>query len=100
MTDGDVTTRSKNGQWINHIEGEPQNSRSFSSREEAVIAGASFASERGTRHVVEEAEPTGGIGDGGDGIDSPVIVGEKHTSGDPLPDTTDENGMPLENPSG
>ncbi len=100
MADGDVTTRAKNGQWVNQIEGEPENSRSFSSREEAVIAGASFAAERGTRHVVEESEPTGGIGDGGDEMDPAVIVGEKGTSDDPLPDTTDENGMPLENPSG
>lgn len=100
MTDGDVTTRSKNGQWVNHVEGEPENSRSFSSREEAVMAGASFASERGTRHVVEESEPTGGIGDGGDEVDAPAIVGDKDSSRSPLPDTTDENGMPLENPSG
>lgn len=63
MADGDITTRSKNGQWVNHVDGEPENSRSFSSREEAVIAGATFAAERGTRHVVEEAEPTGAIVD-------------------------------------
>ncbi|WP_194419825.1 DUF2188 domain-containing protein [Microbacterium abyssi] len=99
MTDGDVFTRSKNGQWINHVEGEPENSLSFSSREEAVIAGASFASERGTRHTVEESEPTGGIGDGGDEDDAPAVVGEKEADS-PLPDTTDENGMPLDNPSG
>ncbi|MEW1961995.1 DUF2188 domain-containing protein [Microbacterium sp. NPDC077644] len=99
MADGDVITRSKNGQWVNHVEGEPENSLSFSNREEAVIAGASFASERGTRHIVEETEPTGGIGDGGGEGEAPVIVGEKDLDG-PLPDTTDQNGMPLDNPSG
>lgn len=99
MADGDVITRSKNGQWVNHVEGEPENSLSFSSREEAVVAGASFASERGTRHSVEESEPTGGIGDGGDADDPPAVVGDKETDS-PLPDTTDENGMPLDNPSG
>lgn len=99
MADGDVTTRSKNGQWVNHVEGEPSNSKSFSSRAEAVMAGASFAAERGTRHVVEESEPTGGVGDGGARGEHPVTVGEK-TGADGLPDTTDENGMPLENPSG
>lgn len=100
MAEADVTTRSKNGQWVNHVEGEPENSRSFSSREEAVIAGASFASEHGTRHVVEESEPTGGIGDGGGPEERPAAVGEKGDAGAELPDTTDENGMPLENPSG
>ncbi len=34
MADGDVITRSKNGQWVNHVEGEPENSLSFSNREE------------------------------------------------------------------
>jgi len=44
MADGDVPTRAKHGQWGNHVEGGPENSRSFCSREEAVIADASFAS--------------------------------------------------------
>lgn len=64
MVDGDVTTRSKNGQWLNHVEGHPESSQSFSSREDA------------------------------------VIVGEKDAEITEHPRTTDENGMPLENPSG
>ena len=100
MTDGDVTTRAKSGQWVNHVEGEPQSSQSFSSREEAVIAGAQFATERGTRHTVIDAEPTGGIGDGGGPSESAAIVGTKGDGDSELPDTTDENGFPLENPSG
>ncbi|MGY1551819.1 hypothetical protein ACW5CM_08540 [Microbacterium sp. A588] len=55
---------------------------------------------RGTRHTVVESEPTGGIGDGGGQSSAPVIVGDKFEEASSLPDTTDANGMPLENPSG
>lgn len=99
MADGDVTTRSKQGQWANHVDGRPELSQSFSSREEAVVAGARLAAERGTRHTVIESEPTGAISDGGSADSAPAIVGEKDRDVR-MPDTTDENGMPLENPSG
>lgn len=100
MAIADVTTRSKNGQWVNHVEGEPELSRSFSSREEAVEAGRVLAEERGSQHRVLDAEPTGGITDGGAPSDGVQVVGQKEPESDGRPDTTDENGMPLENPSG
>ena len=39
MTDGDVETRSKRGQWVNRVVGEEDLSQSYSSREEAIEAG-------------------------------------------------------------
>lgn len=66
MSRYDVTTRSKNGQWVNEIEGAREYSKSFRSREEAEQAGREFAAEQGSRHVIEESEPTGTITDDGD----------------------------------
>lgn len=66
MADGDVRTRDKRGQWVNEVEGEPERSESFSSREEAIEAGAALAEELGSTHTVEESEPTGAITDPGD----------------------------------
>lgn len=100
MTDGDVTTRSKSGQWVNHVEGHPESSQSFSSREEAVIVGATLAAESGAHHRVVEADPTGTINDGGSPQEEPAIVGDKDAEATELSQTTDENGMPLDNPSG
>lgn len=100
MADGDVTTRSKHGQWVNHVEGHPERSQSFSSREEAVIAGAMLAADSGAHHHVVEADATGTINDGGSPQEEPVIVGEKDAGSAEHPPTTDANGMPLENPSG
>src|SRR4051812_16623518 len=54
MTDGDVQTRSKRGQWVNRVVGEEDLSQSFSSREEAVEAGRTLAEELGTTHTVME----------------------------------------------
>lgn len=58
-----VITRSNRGQWENHVEGHPELSRSFSSREEAVDAGARLAAARGFTHEIVPAEPTGAITD-------------------------------------
>lgn len=99
MTVTRVVTRSKNGQWVNEVEGAPELARSFSSRDEAIEEGEALAAEHGARHDVEESEPTGTIVDGGAPGDAPVIVGDKPDPADG-PDTTDENGFPLENPSG
>ena len=96
----DVVTRDKQGQWVNEVEGANEWSRSFSSREEAVVAGAEFAREHGSRHTVEESDPSGVITDGGAPDDTVAIVGERPERSDGLPDTTDEDGMPLDNPSG
>ena len=63
MADGDVETRSNRGQWENHVEGEPERSQSYSSREEAVDAGRELAEELGTRHSVVDSAPTGVITD-------------------------------------
>lgn len=98
MTANDVTTRSKNGQWVNEVEGSVEQSRSYSSREEAITAGSEYAVAHGSRHIVEESEPTGTINDGGAPEDTVAVDGESRSS--PLPDTTDERGMPLDNPSG
>jgi hypothetical protein len=94
-----IVTRSKSGQWVNEVEGAPELSRSFSSRDEAIEEGEALAAERGAQHVVEESEPTGAIVDGGAPEDDVAVVGEKEPSGAGT-DTTDENGFPLENPSG
>ncbi len=63
MTRNDVTTKSKNGQWVNEIEGSPELSRSYRSRDEAVQAGREYAAGHDSRHVIEESEPTGAITD-------------------------------------
>ena len=39
MADGDVETRSNRGQWENAVEGSPELSQSFASRDEAIDAG-------------------------------------------------------------
>ncbi|WP_307209902.1 DUF2188 domain-containing protein [Microbacterium testaceum] len=61
MSENDVTTRSNRGQWENSVEGRPELSASFSSREEAVDQGRAVADELGSRHLVEDAEPTGAV---------------------------------------
>ncbi|WP_426320800.1 DUF2188 domain-containing protein [Microbacterium sp. E-13] len=58
-----VVTRSNRGQWENHVEGHPELSQSFSSKEEAVDAGRGVADELGVHHVVQDSEPTGAITD-------------------------------------
>lgn len=58
-----VVTRSNRGQWEVVVDGRPELSRSFSSREEAVDEGRTIADELGWHHVVEDAEPTGTIVD-------------------------------------
>jgi isopentenyldiphosphate isomerase len=58
-----VVTRSNRGQWENQVEGHPELSQSFSSKEEAVDAGRGVADELGVDHVVEDADPTGAITD-------------------------------------
>lgn len=65
MTDSPppVVTRSNRGQWENHVDGHPDLSRSFTSREEAIDAGRSIADRLGVHHVVEDAAPTGAITD-------------------------------------
>ncbi|RWZ61548.1 DUF2188 domain-containing protein [Labedella populi] len=63
MAHGDVTSRDNRGQWENSVEGMPERSASYSSRDEAVEAGAALATELGSSHVVEEAEPSGVITD-------------------------------------
>jgi hypothetical protein len=63
MADGDVETRSNRGQWENSVEGKPELSQSYASREEAVDAGRELASKLGTNHVVRDSEPTGVITD-------------------------------------
>jgi hypothetical protein len=65
MADGDVETFDKRGQWVNRVVGEPERSSSFSSRDEAVEAGAALAAQLGTAHVVHDVESTGAITDPG-----------------------------------
>jgi hypothetical protein len=65
MTDSPhtVVTRSNRGQWENRVEGRPELSRSYASREEAIDAGRTTADELGVEHIVEDAAPTGSITD-------------------------------------
>ncbi|MFJ4037795.1 DUF2188 domain-containing protein [Microbacterium sp. NPDC090007] len=63
MTQNDVTTRSNRGQWENAVEGRPELSASFSSREEAVDQGRALADDLGSRHLVQDAESTGAVTD-------------------------------------
>jgi hypothetical protein len=58
-----VVTRSNRGQWEIAVDGRPELSRSYSSREEAIDAGRTTADELGWQHVVEESDPTGVITD-------------------------------------
>lgn len=69
MSRGDVTTRPNRGQWENVVEGEPENSASYSSRDEAVDLGRQLADDRGAQHFVVDAEPTGVITDEPDDAD-------------------------------
>ncbi|MGO2931794.1 DUF2188 domain-containing protein [Microbacterium sp.] len=100
MSHLDVVTRNKQGQWVNEVEGANELSLSFASREEAVSAGLDFARQHRSRHIVEESEPTGVSTDGGGPEDGVAVVGERPRRSDGLPETTDEDGMPLDNPSG
>ncbi len=63
MTARTVTTRSNRGQWENVVDDAPEKSQSFSSREEAVDAGAALAADLDYEHVVDDAAATGVITD-------------------------------------
>lgn len=76
MAHYDVTSRAKHGQWVNEVEGEPELSRSFRSRAEAVQAGREFAAGHGSRHEVEDSEPTGAITDDEDPEDELPAFGD------------------------
>lgn len=65
MSQNDVTTRSNRGQWENTVEGRPELSASFPSKQEAVDQGRATADELGSAHIVEDAEPTGAVTDEG-----------------------------------
>lgn len=65
MADGDVETFDNRGQWVNRVVGEPERSRSFSSKQEAIDAGQALADELGSEHRVREADSTGVITDPG-----------------------------------
>jgi hypothetical protein len=63
MAQGDVETRSNRGQWENRVEGSPELSQSYASRDEAIDAGRQLAAAIGSEHTVIESEPTGVITD-------------------------------------
>lgn len=63
MTNGDVETRAKHGQWVTKVIGDEALSQSFSTREEAVEAGRTLAEQRATTHTVIDSELTGVITD-------------------------------------
>ncbi|MET0812593.1 MAG: DUF2188 domain-containing protein [Microbacterium sp.] len=62
-SDAPVVTRSNRGQWENVVEGRPELSQSFTSREEAIDQGRDVADRLGLAHVVHDAEATGVITD-------------------------------------
>jgi hypothetical protein len=75
MAQDEVHTRSNRGQWENHVEGRPELSASFSSKEEAIDQGRALADQLGTHHTVEDAEPTGTITDEGEpAADSDPVI--------------------------
>ncbi|MGN8027548.1 DUF2188 domain-containing protein [Microbacterium sp. 22242] len=90
-----VVTRSKNGQWVNEVDGARELSRSYSSRDEAVEEGQALAASRGLEHELIESEPTGTIVDGGAPADDVAVVGEQPASEEP-PGTPERNGPPRE----
>ena len=63
MTNGDVETIDKGGQWVNRVIGEPERSESYSSKEEAIEEGQGLADQLGTTHTVRSSVPTGDITD-------------------------------------
>ncbi|MEV7632714.1 DUF2188 domain-containing protein [Microbacterium sp. NPDC089318] len=63
MARGDVETLSKNGQWVNRVEGEEELSQGYASKEEAIEEGRRRAEASGTRHTVQDADPTGVVTD-------------------------------------
>ncbi len=63
MARGDVETIAKYGQWIDHVEGEEESSRSFSTKEEAIEEGARMAALRHSAHRVVDSPPTGAATD-------------------------------------
>ena len=65
MTNGDVTTESKRGQWVNSVEGDNALSTSYSSKDEAIEEGRQLAERLGGEQRVIEAESTGVITDPG-----------------------------------
>ncbi|MFG6504277.1 DUF2188 domain-containing protein [Microbacterium sp. P05] len=83
MAQDEVHTRSNRGQWENYVEGRPELSASFSSKEEAVDQGRALADELGTHHLVDDAEPTG------------TIIDEPESDDDTVTGTT-EDGEPVE----
>jgi len=88
MARGDVETVSKNGQWVNRVEGEAELSQGYASKEEAIEEGARLAAETGARHTVRDAPPTGVVTDeqdSGEGQDS----GESQDSGDDVIEVED-----------
>lgn len=85
---------------MNEVEGAKDLSRSFSSRAEAISAARDFAQQHGSVHSIEEATPSGVITDGGTPTDDVPIVGNRPPRSDGLPETTDEDGLPLDNASG
>ena len=94
MAHGDVETVSKRGQWVNRVEGEEELSQGFASREEAIEEGRRLAEASGTAHRVVPSASTGVATDEQSGADAEEIEGRM------MPETTDAEGRPLENPSG
>jgi len=93
MAEGDVISRSNRGQWENEVVGMPERSESFRDRDEAIAAGRALAAELGTVHAILESEPTGAITD-------PAPEQRPAAREDGPPWTTDERGIPVDNPSG
>ncbi|WP_456283286.1 DUF2188 domain-containing protein [Microbacterium sp. JZ101] len=94
MTGTHVETFAKRGQWISRVAGDSELSQSSASREEAIEAGRALAERLGVPHRVVDSEPTGVASDEQSGADAAEVADEM------LPDTTDERGLPLDNPSG
>ena len=92
MSDGDVETVSKRGQWVNRVVGEPERSQSFRSKQEAVDAGRELATTRGTRHRVIDSDETGAITDDGEVVEIDRDAGSTVDAADPGDGTVPERG--------
>ncbi|MGB3373724.1 MAG: DUF2188 domain-containing protein [Microbacterium sp.] len=63
MARGDVETISKDGQWVNRVEGEEELSQGYASKEEAIEEGRRLAAATLSQHTVRDEPATGVVTD-------------------------------------
>jgi Uncharacterized protein conserved in bacteria (DUF2188) len=58
MPQGDVVTFHEQGSWKNRVEGEGGSEQSYSSRDEAIVAGRALAMQREVEHIIRREDGT------------------------------------------